>query len=180
MMLSWVLKAVKSWGSTERLAQNNSSTRVFFWFIYKDFTNFILWNHWVTSLKLERSINEYEHETNHAQKRKVGKDENSQIVNISPKSRKVEAENGFEIESPNMASMLNKSFQSSPLDRKSKAKNSRWIITCDRCSFETHKMDEFQSHIHDLHSDLNDFKCSQCPFSTTSSTFLNTHRYVKF
>ena len=134
----------------------------------------------MTSVKLERSINEYEHETNHAQKRKVGKDENSQIVNISPKSRKVEAENGFEIESPNMASMLNKSFQSSPLDRKSKAKNSRWIITCDRCSFETHKMDEFQSHIHDLHSDLNDFKCSQCPFSTTSSTFLNTHRYVKF
>ena len=134
----------------------------------------------MTSLKLERSINEYEHETNHAQKRKVGKDENSQIGNISPKSRKVEAENGFEIESPNMASMLNESLPSSPLDIKSTAKNSRWIITCDRCSFETHKMDEFKSHIHDLHSDLNDFKCSQCPFSTTSSTFLNTHRYVKF
>ena len=134
----------------------------------------------MTSVKLERSINEYEHETNHAQKRKVGKDENSQIGNISPKSRKVEAQNGVEIETPNMASMLNESLPSSPLDIKSTTKNSRWIITCDRCSFETHKMDEFKSHIHDLHSDLNEFKCSQCPFSTTSSTFLITHRYVKF
>ena len=134
----------------------------------------------MTSVKLERSIIEYEHETNNAQKRKFGKDENSQIGNISPKSRKIEAQNGVGMELPNMASMLNKSFQSSPLNIQSKAENSRWIITCDRCSFETHKMDEFKSHIHDLHSDLNDFKCSLCPFSTTSVTFLNTHRYVKF
>ena len=59
-----------------------------------------------------------------------------------------------------------------------KLKNNRrslWILACDRCSFETENMDEFASHIDTLHSNLDDFKCHKCTYSTSSSTLLKKH-----
>lgn len=63
--------------------------------------------------------------------------------------------------------------------KKPRNRRTLWIMSCDRCSFETDNMDEFSCHINILHSNLNDFKCHKCSFTTVSSALLKKHeRYV--
>ena len=63
----------------------------------------------------------------------------------------------------------------SPLCKVRKNRRSLWILSCDRCSFETENMDEFTCHIDALHSDLSDFKCHKCSFASTSSSLVQKH-----
>ena len=62
-----------------------------------------------------------------------------------------------------------------PLSKMPKSRRSLWILSCDRCSFETENMDEFTCHIDTLHSDLSDFKCHKNSFASTSSSIVQKH-----
>lgn len=90
----------------------------------------------------------------------------SKIDKISePDSSKQEIQNGSQTTN----------LTKSPLSKVPKNRRSLWILSCDRCSFETENMDEFTCHIDTLHSNLSDFKCHKCNFASTSSSLVQKH-----
>ena len=120
-----------------------------------------------------------EDRTKYGHKRKFSEDEKTyKIAESFYKIGKYEMPNGLTQQLPCQSEVT----PSSTLENitkfpktKQKTKRSLWIMSCDRCSFETNSMNEFTHHIDNIHPNLNDFKCHKCSFATTSSSLLNKH-----
>ena len=117
---------------------------------------------------------------NHAssgKKRKISEDDISHANSESTLViEKIDTPNGTKQE---IQYNVEENIEKGPSGKKSRNRRTLWIMSCDRCSFETDNMDEFTGHINSLHSNLNDSKCHKCSFSTTCSALLKKHdRYV--
>ena len=128
------------------------------------------------AMEIETCLGNYEEHKKSGQKRKISEEGNGHInAGSLCKIGKLEMQNGLEkaAQTPADTKLKLGSFYTS--SNKTKPKRSLWIMSCDRCTFETDNMEEFTCHIDNLHMDLNDFKCHKCSFATTASTLLNKH-----
>ena len=106
-------------------------------------------------------------------KRKICEDEMSHVNSVStPKIGKLDTSNKLKEEVQNDSE---ENIEKVSQSKKPRNRRTLWIMSCDRCSFETDNMDEFSCHINSLHSNLNDFKCHKCSFTTVSSALLKKH-----
>ena len=136
------------------------------------------------NLPRENGLSNTDDQTSSSKKRKISENEDGHVNDEkSFKVGKFDLKNGLKQDPPlqdtdiptNNYKVLDESQRTSM-----KCKKPPWIISCDRCTFETDNMDEFIGHVNSLHSNLNDFKCHECSFATTSVAILNKHcRYEK-
>ena len=130
------------------------------------------------NMETENGLVKSEDHRNVSHKRKFTEDKNICPRSESPhKIGKHEMPNGLTKQPPCQSEVTHLTTLE-PANKSPKTRNNKrslWIMSCDRCSFETDSMTEFTCHIDNLHSNLNDFKCHRCSFSTTSSSLLNKH-----
>ena len=131
------------------------------------------------NMQTENGLLNPEDHTNPSHKRKFSEDTNVHTsAESSHKIGKYEMPNGLTQQLPCQSEVTHSTTiepaNKSPKTR-NKSKRSLWIMSCDRCSFETNIMNEFTYHIDNIHPNLNDFKCHKCPIATTSSSLLNMH-----
>ena len=96
-------------------------------------------------------------------------------IDSSSKVCKFSEPSGLQNETLNDTNVTNEDVIKPSENIVTKHRRSLWIMSCDRCSFETENMDEFACHIDTLHANLNNYGCNKCTYSTTSSTLLEKH-----